>query len=181
MARRKKTPESKEEQTPPNDVSVLSPQPVVWDIGGKEFEQEPLRIDRLGDVFEEIIDIVVGGGQAALFDQLTGNNAEAIMPILARVLAGVPKKLPKIVALALAVPKEETYIRDHLRARMAVQIIRSFVVQNEVAALLQDFFELAQEMKMGVEETTKELLKMAPEEESDSTSEESGKADSEQT
>lgn len=170
MAQKKQAQDQETPDTRPNDVRVLSPQPVLWEIGERVFEQTPLQIDRLGDVFEEIVDIVVGGGLAGVLDQLMDIQSADIMPVLARVVAGVPKKLPKIVALALDMPKDEKFIRTHVRARQAVQIIRTFVVQNEVAALLQDFFELAQELRTGVEEVTADLQETLPETEEEEES-----------
>jgi hypothetical protein len=148
-------------------LRILSPEPVPWDIGGKLFMQSPLRIDQLGDVMEEIVDIVVGGGRGAILDQIVDAAAgekgakgasipPSTMPILIRTLVGVPKRLPKVVSLCLPGAKEQ-HLRDHLNARQAVAIIKTFIEQNEIGALIQDFFGLMTSVNLSVQQATEEI------------------------
>lgn len=144
-------------------TAVLSPEPVEWQIGDKTYEQMPLRIDKLSDVLQEIIDTVLASGRANLLgDLLNSKNVDmaAMAPMLLQILITIPKKLPKIVALCLDLPKKETVIRDGLKARQAIQIIRAFIVQNEIAELLEDFFGLMGDLGINQEpeKTPKEQI-----------------------
>lgn len=176
MAKRKDT--QQEGPQPQSELRVLSPEPVSWDIGGKLFEQRPLRIDRLSDVMEEIVDVVVGGGRGAILDQIVEAAAggedvsisTATMPILLRTLVGVPKRLPKVVSLILPEAKEQ-YLRDHLNARQAVAIIKTFIEQNEIGALIQDFFGLMTSVNLSVKQATAEMQAEAGVSEPDSEEE----------
>lgn len=163
MAKRKDTQQKGPQSQ--SEVGILSPKPVPWDIGGKLFVQTPLRIDQLGDVMEEIVDVVVGGGRGAILDQIIdaadgkGKGASiptATMPILIRTLVGVPKRLPKIISLCLPGAKEQ-HLRDHLNARQAVAIIKTFIEQNEIGALIQDFFGLMTSVNLSVQQATEEI------------------------
>jgi hypothetical protein len=148
----------------------------MWDIGGKLFEQKPLRIDRLSDVMEEITDIVLSQGRGAIFDRIidaatAGADTEedgsaskpvdqATMPIIVRMLVSIPKRLPKIVSMILPDAKEQ-YLRDHMNARQAVQIVKTFIEQNEIGALIQDFFGLVTSVNLSVSQATAEIEKEA--------------------
>jgi hypothetical protein len=155
---------------PTNDVRILSPQPIVWEIGGKVYEQKPLRIDVLGDVIQQIVDVVIDGGRGALIEQLvtrmeleaklsgvdaTNIKSDDLLPTMARIVGSIPRALPKIVAMILGA--DEKKMLEGLNARQAVQIIRVFIEQNEVAALIQDFFGLMTEMRQGLETATASL------------------------
>lgn len=161
------------------DIEVLSPKPVVWTIGGKDYEQRPLTIDRLGDVINELVDVVVSGGRGALLDQLVGQlelQAEAekkgleganikqnsaTIPLIARIVASIPKALPRVVAMIL--DAKEAEMRKHLDMRTAIAIIRTFLVQNEVGAILADFFGLLSDLRMNVTDATAVLAETSPE------------------
>jgi len=144
---------------PRSDVKILSPQPVIWEIGNKTFEQKPLRIDRLGDVLEEILNVMLGSGRGAMLSQViesvgqegAGDRlGQLAVPILARTLVAIPKRLPKIVSLIIPDAKEP-YLRDHLNVRQALKIVQTFVEQNEIGALVQDFFDLLASVRQSVE------------------------------
>jgi hypothetical protein len=153
-----KTPEP----TSRNELGTLAPKPVVWDIGGIEFEQKPLRIDQLSDVMEEITDIVLGQGRGALLDQLVDATAQgdasqaigqATMPILVRTLVGIPRRLQKIVSMIL-LDADEEHLTEHMGARLAIQIVKVFIEQNEIGALIQDFFGLVSSINLSVDQAT---------------------------
>lgn len=162
MAKKKGT---EEQPTPRSELGALAPKPVVWDIGDKVFEQKPLRLEPLSDVMEEITDIVIGQGQGAIFDQIVdaaakGDDAKdvlgpATMPVLVRTVVSIPRRLPKIIAMLLPDAKEE-YLGAHLRPRMALQIIKTFIEQNEIGALIQDFFDLVSTATQSVNQATAE-------------------------
>lgn len=162
MAKRKDT--QQEGPQSQSELRVLSPEPVPWEIGGKLFMQKPMRIDRLSDVMEEIVDVVVGGGRGAVLDQIVEAAAggeevslsAATMPILLRTVVSVPKRLPKIVSLILPEAKEQ-HLRDHLKARQAVAIVKTFIEQNEIGALIQDFFGLMTSVNLSVKQATTEM------------------------
>lgn len=168
MANRKNR-NTEEQPTPNSELGTLSPKPVVWDIGGKLFEQTPLRIDRLSDVMEEITDIVLGQGRGAIFDQIVDAAAKGdaqtnvdrtATPILVRTMVAIPKRLPKIVSMILTDAKEQ-HLRDHMRPRQALQIVKTFVEQNEIGALIQDFFGLVTSINLSVGQATEETKKEA--------------------
>ena len=125
-----------------SSIKTLSPEAVEVTIGDETFVQLPLRIDKLSDAMQEIIDTVLGGGRENLLEQLVGDNTGNVAPMLLNLVVGIPKSLPKIVALCLDVPKKENYIRDHIRPRPAIAIVKTFIEQNEIQELLQDFFGL---------------------------------------
>ncbi len=136
-----------------SSIETLSPEAVEVTIGDETFVQLPLRIDKLSDAMQEIIDAVLGGGRENLLDQLVGDGAENAAPMLLNLLIGIPKSLPKIVALCLDIPKKETYIRDHIKARPALAIVKTFIEQNEIQELLQDFFGLMGDLGMDMNQS----------------------------
>ncbi len=165
------------QKTSPSELGTLAPKPVVWDIGGTLFEQKPLRIDRLSDVMEEITDIVLDQGRGVIFDRIIDAAAaateedeedggvsnpvdQATMPIIIRMLVSIPKRLPKIVSMILLDVKEQ-YLRDHMSARQAIQIVKTFIEQNEIGALIQDFFGLVTSVKLSVNQATAEIKQEA--------------------
>ena len=161
---------------PRNELKTLAPDAVQWKIGNKVFEQKPLRIDHLSDVMEEVVDIVLGGGRGAIFDQIVDMAGKgdakdvagsAAMPIIVRTLVAVPRRLPKIVSMILPDAKEQ-YLRDNMNARQALQVVKTFIEQNEIGALIQDFFGLVQSATLSVQQATEEI---ETEEEPDSDSE----------
>lgn len=151
------------------DLEVLAPQPVIWEIGGREFEQRPLLLSRLGDVLQIVVDELLKTGNIDLLLDTLGQQAEAARdggeaPTSGRaetirlglsLAAGVPKALPRVVSAILEA--DETHMREHLDARTAIKVIRTFVTQNEVGSLVSDFFGIVQEMQemQGTPETTK--------------------------
>lgn len=162
---------AKEERQPgqqQTDLGILSPEPVDWVIGDKLFQQMPLRIDRLSDVLEKVVDIVIGSGRGAIFDQLIdaagGGEGKmagvATSPALARIIVAIPKSLPKIVSLILPNVTEK-FLIEHLNARVAVAIVKTFIEQNEIGALLQDFFGLMTTVNVSMKEATAEMNELA--------------------
>ncbi len=123
-------------------LDVLSPDTVEVEIGTKTYDQTPLRIDKLSDALQEIVDTVLSGGRENLLDQLAEGNNDRVAPLLLNLLVGIPKSLPRIVALCLDQPKEEKYILEHIKARQALAVVKTFIEQNEVQELMQDFFGL---------------------------------------
>lgn len=171
MPRKKKGKGKEEESVQQTEVQTLSPKSVHWDIGGKLFEQKPLRIDRLGDVLEKIVDVILGSGRGAILDQLLDSldgdekkaaaQRQSLTPILVRTVVALPKKLPEICALIIP-NAQERYLRDHLDARTAIKIVQTFVVQNEIGALIQDFFGLLGSVRLSIEEAATEMEEEFP-------------------
>jgi hypothetical protein len=87
----------------------------------------------------------------------------AMAPTLLQILVTIPAKLPRVVALCLDVPKKETAIRDDLKARQAIKIVREFITQNEITELLQDFFGLMGDL--GINQETPEEAQLSAQEE----------------
>lgn len=150
-------------------MKVLSPPSIVWEIGSKTFEQKPLRIDRLSDVLEEILNVLLGSGRGAMLNQIietVGQNdagdrlGQLAVPILARTLVAIPKRLPKIVSLIIPEAKEQ-HLRDHMGVRQALKIVQAFVEQNEIGALIQDFFDLLASVRQSVEQAAADLQEEA--------------------
>ena len=63
--------------------------------------------------------------------------------------------------------KNEELLEEELRPRMALAIVKAFIEQNEVGALLQDFFGLMGSLQSSLDTATEELAKT--EEETEST------------
>ncbi len=161
----KKSKGTEKQPTSHSELGTLAPKPVLWDIGGTVFEQKPLRLGPLSDVMEEITDIVMGQSQGAIFDQIVdaaakGDDAKdmldaATMPVLVRTVVSIPRRLPKIIAMLLPDADEE-YLGEHLRPRMALQIVKTLIEQNEIGALIQDFFGLVSSVSQSVGQATEE-------------------------
>jgi len=162
-----------------NSIEVFSPKPIDWQIGDETFTQKPLRVDKLTDVLEKMVDSVLGTGAGGLLDSLLNESQSAdLAPTLMRIVISIPKSIPKIVALCLDVPKKEKYILENIRARQGLQIVKTFIEQNEVAELLQDFFGLMNDLglesgqpKQTTKEQAKELLEAMRETETETKTE----------
>lgn len=155
-----------------NDLKVLAPETVTWQIGDQTFDQEPATLDRLADIMDVIVDEVLASGNSDLLDKLmdtaasatdsedgkdgeggTGVKAAAqnivsdreMLMSIVRIVATLPRALPRISAAILGAP--EDYLRAELRPKEAVGILRTFVVQNDVGSIVRDFFGLFQELK----------------------------------
>lgn len=165
MAKKKaqvKVQEPAQETT--NELETLAPKPIPWVIGEKMFEQRPLRIQSLSDVMSEMVDIVVDEGRGVIFDQVLdavakGDAKDALtasaIPIMLRGLVAIPRRLPKLITMILEDVDEE-FLNEHLRPRQAIQIIKAFVEQNEIGALIQDFFDLGSSLDLSVKQATAE-------------------------
>lgn len=148
------------------DMETLVPEPVNWEIGGKLFEQRPLTLKRLSGVMNEIVDVLLSGNQNVLLDQVVDSLSDegevgeslkkAVMPVLIRTIISMPEALPHVCALILDESAEE-HLDEHLRGRQAIAILKTFIEQNEVGALLQDFFGLMGSLQTSVTEATAEL------------------------
>lgn len=146
------------------ELQILTPEPIVWQIGDKVYEQMPLRLDRLGAVMEEIVSIVLGSGRGAIFEQIVeaagSGDKDAIgqvsAPMIAKTLVSIPSRLPKIVSLILPDAKEQ-HLKEHLNARVALAIVKAFIEQNEIGALIQDFFGLVTSVNVSMKVATKEM------------------------
>ena len=161
----KKAKDTEEQSASQSELGTLAPKPILWEIGDKVFEQKPLRLAPLSDVMEEITDIVLSQGRGAIFDQMVdaateGGTAKALeqatMPMLIRTVVTIPRRLPKIVSMLLP-DAGEKYLGEHLRPRQAVQIVKTFVEQNEIGALIQDFFDLVSSVNLSVQQATAEI------------------------
>ena len=143
-----------------SDLEVLAPTPVVWTIGDQEFTQSPLPLSRLGEVLQIVVDELLKTGNIdMLFDTLGQQAADALtdgkevkapatgdtIRLALSLAAGVPKALPRVVATILEA--DEDYMREHLGARTAIAVVRTFVQQNDVGALVNDFFGIVQEIQ----------------------------------
>jgi hypothetical protein len=150
-----------------NDLKVLAPATVTWEIGDLAFEQAPATLDRLADIMDVIVDEVLAGGKGDLLDKLMDtatavgkddspeaaveaaksgitSDREMLMSFV-RIIATLPRALPRIAAAILGAP--EDYLRANLRPKEASGILRVFVQQNDVGSIIQDFFALFQELK----------------------------------
>lgn len=146
-----------------SDLEVLAPTPVIWKIGDQEFEQRPLPLSRLGEVLQIVVDELLKTGNIDLLFDTLGQAAEEgkEVPTVGRadtirlalgLAAGVPKALPQVVAAILEA--DEAHMREHLGARTAIAVVRKFVEQNDVGALISDFFGIVQEIQGTPTETT---------------------------
>lgn len=169
-----------------SDMGTLSPDVVNWEIGEKLFVQRPLTLKRLSAVMNEITDMLLSGGQGALLDQvvdtmsadgkLAGKMKQAVMPVIVRTIVSMPEALPHICALILD-EKAEKHLDDHLRGRQAVAILKTFIEQNEVGALLQDFFGLMNSLQGSMADATDALTTEEEEVESTDSSSENQKTE----
>ena len=149
-----------------SDLEVLAPTPVVWTIGDQEFTQSPLPLSRLGEVLQIVVDELLKTGNIDMLFDTLGQQAEALtdgkevkapatgdtIRLALSLAAGVPKALPRVVATILEA--DEDYMREHLGARTAIAVVRTFVQQNDVGALVNDFFGIVQEIQGTPTETT---------------------------
>ncbi len=165
-----------------SELAVLSPDAVEWVIGGKLFFQQPLPLKRLSAVMKAITDVLLSGGRGVILDQivdavseggLAGPARQAVMPILVRTVVSVPESLPHICALILE-KGDEKHLDAHLGGRQALAIIKTFIEQNEVGALLQDFFGLLGSLTGSLESATQELTEAGDAESSPSGNQKTG-------
>ncbi len=182
MAKKRQAKEVATAERPPQlgEMATLSPSAINWEIGGKLFQQEPLTLKRLSAVMNEITDMLLSGGQGAILDQvvdslstdgkLADSMKPSVMPIIVRTIVSMPETLPHICALILD-ESAEKHLDEHLRGRQAIAILKTFIEQNEVGALLQDFFGLMGSLQVSMAEATSELTTEEEAESTDSSSE----------
>ncbi len=146
-----------------SDLKVLAPESVTWEIGDQTFEQTPAMLDQLADIMDVIVDEVLAGGKGELLDRLMdsatadgeGEKVEGVaksiasdremLTSLVRIVATLPRAMPRIVAAILAAPEE--HLRATLRPKVASSILRTFIRQNDVGSIIRDFFGLFNELK----------------------------------
>ncbi len=150
-----------------NDLKVLAPETVNWEIGGKLFTQSPATLDQLADVMDVIVDEVLASGKGELLDKLmdtatavgggekdekdVADTAKSViadremLSSFVRIIATLPRSMPRIAAAILGAP--EDFLRTNLRPKEAFGILRIFIQQNDVGSIIQDFFGLFQELK----------------------------------
>ncbi len=151
-----------------NDLKVLAPETVTWEIGDQTFKQEPATLDRLADIMDVIVDEVLASGKGDLLDKLmdtattsaataSGEVADVesaakslvsdreVLTSFVRIIATLPRAMPRIAAAILDAP--EAYLKANLRPKEAFGILRTFIQQNDVGSIAQDFFGLFQELK----------------------------------
>ncbi len=158
----------------PNDLQTMAPKPVIWTVGKQDFEQKPANLDKLADIMDVIVEEVLASGKGDLLSKLidsattddgetegavdaakkavTGMDQEMLVGFV-RILATLPRAMPHITATILSADLD--HFREHLRMRQAVGILRTFVAQNDVGAIIQDFFGLYNDLK-GVMTTEEE-------------------------
>ncbi len=163
--------------TPQNDLQTMAPKPVIWEVGGQDFEQTPANLDKLADIMDVIVEEVLASGKGELLSKLIDNATDAdadtdtaagavdaakkvasgmdqeMLVGFVRILATLPRAMPRISATILSADLD--HFKEHLRMRTAVGVLRTFVEQNDVGAIIQDFFGLYNDLK-GVMPTTEE-------------------------
>ena len=131
-----------------NDLEVLTPTPVIWNIGDKTFTQKPLALENLGRVLEVVVDELIATDSLDLLTGAAENSAPGdTLKIGLKMVTKLPKALPKVAAVVLNAEADEDHIRKHLSARQALGIVRAFVAQNDVSDLVQDFLAIVQEFQ----------------------------------
>ncbi len=155
----------------PNDLQTMAPKPVIWTVGKQDFEQKPANLDKLADIMDVIVEEVLASGKGDLLSKLVdsatneegtpeevakkaaaGMDQEMLVGFV-RILATLPRAMPRIAATILSADVD--HFKEHLRMRTAVGVLRTFVVQNDVGAIVQDFFGLYNDLK-GVMATEEE-------------------------
>ncbi len=170
------------------ELAVMIEEEISWLVKDKLFIQRPLTLKRLSAVMKEIVDLLLAGGRGALLDQVVDaiggdgkNKADpSIMPILIRTVVTVPEALPHICFLILekgADKKKEAFLEEKLRPRMALAIVKAFIEQNEVGALLQDFFGLMGSLQGSLDTATEQLEETEEETESTASPSVNGKTE----
>ncbi len=163
-----------------NDLKVLAPEVVTWQVGDQEFEQSPATLDQLADIMDVIVDEVLASGNNELLDKLMSTatasagdkdkdkDAEGddekdkgiiksvaadrdLITGLVRIVATLPRSMPKICAAIVVAPgvdiEMESYLRANLRPKEAFGIFRAFIKQNDVGSIIRDFSALFQEFQ----------------------------------
>ncbi len=155
-----------------NDLEVLAPESVTWEIGGESFQQSPATLDQLADIMDVIVDEVLASGKGELLDRLMdtatataaatadgeGDSPEKVakesisdretLTSFVRIIATLPRAMPRITAKIL--DGSEDFFRANLRPKEAFGVLRTFITQNDVGSIIQDFFGLFNEMKSSV-------------------------------
>ncbi len=160
-------------ETPENDLHTMAPKPVIWTVGKQDFEQKPVNLDQLADIMDVIVEEVLASGKGELLTKLlesvgdddavenaddvakkvTSGMDQEMLVAFVRILATLPRAMPRISSTILAA--DLAHFKEHLRMKEAVGILRTFVAQNDVGAIIQDFFGLYSDLK-GVMPTTEE-------------------------
>ena len=152
-------------ETKVNDLKVLVPEEVVWEIGDQSFTQKPATLDTLADIMDVLVDEVLAAGKGELLARLMdtasavgeGDSEEDVIKKsteladremltgFVRIIATLPRSMPRIAAAILGAP--EDYLRANLRPKEASGILRLFVKQNDIGSIIRDFFALFNELK----------------------------------
>ncbi len=153
-----------------SDLKVLAPESVTWEIGDQTFQQTPATLDQLADIMDVIVDEVLASGKGELLDRFmdTANAAgeegdrekaakESIsdretLASFVRIIATLPRAMPRITAAIL--DGSEDFFRANLHPKEAFGILHTFITQNDIGSIIQDFFGLFNEMKSSVTTAT---------------------------
>lgn len=160
-----------------NELRTMAPRATTWKIGGQDFEQKAVNLDQLADIMDVIVEEVLASGKGDLLTKLlenvqdddsadpaekakkaAGAMDQEMLIAFVRILATLPRAMPRIGAAILNA--DLAHFKEHLRMKEAVGILRTFVAQNDVGAIIQDFFGLYSDLK-GVMPTTEEANQSA--------------------
>jgi hypothetical protein len=135
----------------------MTPKLIVKDkfvtIGNKEFKQEPLGLDRTGELFGVIGDVMgTMNIDKVQIESMDTKNVADMAKLLGTLLKQSPAIIRELVIVVLDVQtsEEKAFISENLQFRDVLKVSKNFIEQNDIAGIKADFLELMTMLKQEV-------------------------------
>lgn len=138
-------PKERKSKTP---TEALTESPVTWLIGNRKFTQRPLSISGTTRLLRLLSDQISALVDTPFFASLTTMDlaqidAQKLATMIVAMVAAVPDLLPTMLAVLLGVEAgEAAYLAEYATPVQAMQILETFLDQNEPEVLVAGFFGL---------------------------------------
>jgi len=157
--------ETRERPAPSSEVSsLIGSDRVKVVVRGRTFYQEELGIEQAADVGGVLLDLMseafTGGAiSEAELDGLGSEDLTKVFPILTKLARFLPVRLGEVFAAALVDedgtvlgPEDRVLVRQGLKLRQAMGMVRTFVKQNDLADIVASFTSTRDAVSRGLKD-----------------------------
>lgn len=115
----------------------------------RRYFQSELSLRQTGELIDFLASLMNDPEEGIDLDELLNtdlSSGQGMANLIRRLLSLGPAALAKVVAILLSAPSEADWIAENITPGEVMRILKTFVQQNDVAGLAQDFFALQAEL-----------------------------------
>jgi len=133
-----------------SDLETLDPTGESITIQGRTYTQRALGLRGTAQFIEVLATTVAETGNLDMLNKLGDMDVsdpkkldmEKMFPLLLQTLRLIPDALPRLIAICLRAPDDTEFLAEYATPGIALRIVKTFVVQNDIPQLVRDFTEV---------------------------------------